>query len=149
MDKNQEKEKTELEQVNITALVKAWKWAMFIAVLGFIATGVLLIVGIIAMAFLCIFNKGASSSTLTAWLGSSFIIAAGVSYFFPVLYLFRFSKNMRDIKNKNDKQLLTKAFSNLRSCFTWFGILVIIGIVLYVVTFLILGASVTFLKDIM
>ena len=148
MDISQEKTITELEQDNIIALDSIWKWAMFLAILGFIATAVLFIIGLAAIVFLCIFNKGESSSTLTAWLGSSFIIAAGVFYYFPFLNLFRFSKNIRDGISKNDKQLLTKALGSLRSCFTWFGILVIVGIVLYVITFFVLGASVTFLKDI-
>ena len=149
MDKSQDEVETGLENENIRDLRTTGKWAMFLAILGFISTTVLIIIGLIALAFLLIFNKGDTTSTLTAWLGCSFIIAAGISYFFPFLKLFQFSRNIRDAIIKNDKQLVTSAFKNLRSSFTWFGILVIIGILLYVITFFIFGASVTFLKDIM
>jgi len=139
--------KTELEQESLKDLDKTRKWAMFLAILGFIGVVVLLVVGLSAVLFLCIFNKGDTSSTYPGWLACSIFIASAVLYFFPVLYLFRFSKNISDAVKTPDKQLLTKAFRNLKYCFTWFGIVIIVAIILYVVTFFILGASVTFLKD--
>ena len=147
MDNLQETIETGLEQANLKDLDITRKWAMFLAILGFIFAGVLLIVGIFAVIFLFIFNKGDPSSTYPAWLVCSVLIVSAILCFFPVLYLFRFSKNMRDAVKKADKQLLTKAFRNLKNCFTWFGIMVIVAIALYVITFFILGTSVTFLKD--
>ena len=147
MDNIEEPIKPGLEQENLKDLDITRKWAMFIAILGFIGVGVLLVVGIFAVLFLCIFNKGDTSTTYPGWLVCSTFIALAVLYFFPVLYLFRFSKNMSDAVKTPDKQMLTKAFRNLKYCFRWFGILIIVAIVLYVVTFFILGASITFLKD--
>lgn len=148
MDNTQENHKKEPGQDYIACLGRMWKWSLLISILGFIATFVLFIIGTAAVVFLCIFNKGESGSSLTAWLGSSYLIAAGIFYFIPVLRLFQFSKNIRDAIHENDNQLINKAMGNLRSCFVWFGILVIVGIVLYIITFFILGASVTLLKDI-
>jgi hypothetical protein len=147
MDSIEEKIKTGLEQENLKDLDITRKWAMFISILGFIGVGVLLIVGIFAVLFLCIFNKGDTSTTYPGWFICSVLIASAVLYFFPVLYLFRFSKNMSDTVKTPDRHLLTKAFRNLKYCFRWFGILMIVAIVLYVITFFVLGSSVTFLKD--
>lgn len=58
MDSTEENIKTGLEQENLKDLEITRKWAMFISILGFIGVGVLLIVGIFAVLFLCIFNKG-------------------------------------------------------------------------------------------
>ena len=147
MDNSQVKGRSGLEPECIKDLDKTRKWAMFLAIFGFIGAGALLIVGIFAVAFFSIFNKGDTLTIFPGWFICSVLIASAVLYFFPVLYLYRFSKSMSKAINLTDNKLLTSAFQNLRHCFTWFGILVIVAIVLYVITFIVMGSSVTFLKD--
>ena len=148
MDNSQENDKTGLEQECIKDLDKTRKWALFLAIFGFIVSGVLLILGIFAGVFLGIFNKGDTVTIYPGWYICSVLLASAVLNFLPVLYLYRFSKNMSEAVKTTDDKLVTTAFQNLRYSFTWFGILVIVAIVVYIITFIVLGSSVAFLKDI-
>jgi len=148
MDNTQENDKTGLEPECINDLDKTRKWAMFLAIFGFIVSGVLLIVGIFAVVFFWIFNKGDTATIYPGWYICSVLIASAVLNFLPVLYLYRFSKNISDAVKTTDKKLVTTAFRNLSYSFTWFGILVIVAIAVYIITFIVLGSSVALLKDI-
>ncbi len=147
MDNLEEITKLEIEQETLKDLDKTRKWTMFLAILGFIGIGVLLIVGLFTGVFLSVFNKGDTATSYPGWLVCIIIIAASILYFFPMLYIFRFSKFMSIVIKTRDKEELKKAFKNLRSYFTYIGILVIVVLVIYIIAFLVMGASVTFLKD--
>jgi Na+/melibiose symporter-like transporter len=148
MDNLEEKPKIELEYETLKDLDKTRKWTMFLAILGFIGIGALLIVGIITGIFLSVFNKGDTASSYPGWLACVIIISASAIYFFPLLYMFRFSRFIASVAKTKSTEELKKAFKNLRSYFTYIGILVIVLLVIYVVAFLALGSSFNFLKDI-
>lgn len=148
MDNAQEKPGIELEFETLKDLDKTRKWTMFLAILGFIGIGVMLIVGIFTGIFLSIFNKSNTGTSYPGWLVCIIIISASAIYFFPMLYIFRFSKFLSGVAKTRDKEELKKAFKNLRSYFTYIGILLITVLVIYVIAFIALGASFTFLKDI-
>jgi hypothetical protein len=61
--------------------------------------------------------------------------------------MFRFSKFIAGVTKTHNKEELKKAFKNLRSYYTYIGILVIAILIIYVISFLALGASFNFLKD--
>ena len=147
MDNSEEITKIEIEAETLKDLDRTRKWTMFLAILGFIGIGVLLIVGIFACIFLSVFNKGDTAHSYPGWLVCIIIIEVSVIYFFPMLYIFRFSKFLSGVAKTYDKEELKKAFKNLRSHFTYIGIMVIVMLVIYVITFLAMGASFTFLKD--
>src|SRR4030042_1626424 len=147
MDNSEEITKIEIGAETLKDLDRTRKWTMFLAILGFIGIGVLLIVGIFAGIFLSVFNKGDTATSYPGWLVCIIIIAASVIYFFPMLYIFRFSKFLSGVAKTSDKEELKKAFKNLRLYFTYIGILVIVVLVIYVIAFLAMGASFTFLKD--
>jgi len=147
MENIEEKPKIELELETLRDLDRTRRWTMFLAILGFIAIGVLLIVGIFTGIFLSIFNKGDTATSYPGWMVCVFIISASVINFFPMLYIFRFSKFISGVAKTHDKEELKKAFRNLRSYFTYVGIVIIVALVVYVITFLALGASFDFIKD--
>jgi formate hydrogenlyase subunit 3/multisubunit Na+/H+ antiporter MnhD subunit len=147
MENNLEFKKIEIEQETLKDLNTTRKWTMFFAILGFIAIGIMIIVGLFAGLFLTVFKTGNSGLGLTEGLVFIFVLLFGVIYFFPVLYLFRFSKHTSNAVKTLDKEELHKAFKNLRAYFVYIGILVIIILSLYVIAFIAAGASVAFLKD--
>ncbi|MFH0842423.1 MAG: DUF5362 family protein [Bacteroidota bacterium] len=147
MEYTEEKLKIELEIETLRDLDRTRRWTMFLAILGFIAIGVLLIVGIFTGIFLSIFNKGDTSTSYPGWLVCIIIISTSVINFFPMLYIFRFSKFISGVAKSHDKEELKKAFKNLRSYFTYVGVVVIVALVVYVVTLLALGASFDFIKN--
>jgi hypothetical protein len=147
MEDTTEIRKIEIEQDTLKDLDKARKWSMFLAILGFIGIGLILIIGLFAGAFLTVFKSGDSATGITEILVFLFVLVFAVIYFFPVLYLFRFSKYTSNAVRTLDKQELHKAFRNLRRYFVYIGILIIVVLVIYIVAFIAAGASVAFLKD--
>jgi len=124
------------------------KWTMFLSVLGFIFLGLLIVVGVATSTFLTAFkskevNLGVPESLMIVL----FIIIAAI-YFFPVLFLFRFSRNTRDAIHNHDKLKLEKAFRNLRTYFTYIGVLVIIVLSIYLLALVVAGSSMSFLKGV-
>jgi len=146
MDDIEEKTQIQMEVETLRDLDKTRKWTMFLAILGFIGIGVMLLIGIFTGIFLSVFNKGDSASSFPGWLLTVIIISASVIYFFPLLYMYRFSKFISGVAKTKSPGELKKAFKNLRSYFTYIGILVIAVLVIYIVAIVVLGSSFTFLK---
>ncbi len=147
MENTSEIRKIEIEQETINDLNTTRRWTMFLAILGFIGIGIMLIIGIVAGLFLSVFKTDANLSVLESGLAFFLILVITVIYFFPMLFLFRFSKHTSNAVKTFDKQELRKAFKNLRAYFVYTGILILVVLAAYVVIFAVAGASVAFLKD--
>ncbi len=147
MEDNQEIRKIEIEQDTLKDLDTTRKWSMFLAILGFVGIGLILIIGLFTGTFLTVFKSGNSGLGITEMMVLLVVLVFSVIYFFPVLYLFRFSKHTSNAVRNLDKLELHKAFNNLRKYYVYIGILIIVFLVLYVVAFIAAGASVSFLKD--
>jgi formate hydrogenlyase subunit 3/multisubunit Na+/H+ antiporter MnhD subunit len=139
--------KIEIDQETLNDLNTTRKWTMFLAILGFIGIGFMVIIGLFAGVFLSVFNTDQVPLGFPEWLIFVVILAFAVLYFFPVLFLFRFSRHTSNAVKTLDKQELSKAIRNLRAYYVYIGILVIVVLVIYVIAFIIAGASVAFLKD--
>jgi hypothetical protein len=124
------------------------KWTMFLAVLGFIFLGLMLITGIVTGTFLTAFKSKEVGLGLPESLILALFIVVAIIFYLPVLFLFRFSRNTRDAVQNRDKQKLEKAFRNLRIYFTYFGILVIIILSLYLLALAMAGSSMALLKGV-
>ncbi|MGC1631594.1 MAG: DUF5362 family protein [Gelidibacter sp.] len=70
-------------------------------------------------------------------------IVMGLIYFFPVLYLFNFSRKMKSALSLNTNEDLTAAFSNLKSHYKFLGVFTIVIISLYVLIVVIAMISAT------
>jgi hypothetical protein len=147
MENAPEIRKIEIEQESLNYLNITRKWTMFLAILGFIGIGILIIIGVIAGVFLSAFKTAEIPSGFPEWMISVFIIVLAIIYFFPVLYLFRFSKHTSNAVNTMDKEEMRKAFKNLKSYFLYCGILIIIVLAMYIVVLVGAGASMAFLKN--
>jgi hypothetical protein len=114
----------------ISHLVSIRKWTMFLSILGFVASGFMILFGL----FFGVVGKTFGSSEIASVFPSIFLMilyaALGAIYFFPSLYLYRFSFNMKwAIESKMDMQL-NEALKHLRSFFAFTGILTIVMLVL-------------------
>jgi hypothetical protein len=146
MENSPEPRRIEISTSSLNHLNSTRKWTMFLSVLGFIFLGLLIIFGLVTSTFLTAFktrevNLGVPESLFIV----VFIVGAAV-YFFPVFYLFRFSRNMRDAIQGLNQEKLDMAFRNLRIYFTYIGILVIIVLSIYLLALIAAGATVSFLK---
>jgi hypothetical protein len=146
MDTQTEAKGIEIGTETLKDLNIARKWAMFLAIIGFIVLGLFIILGLIAGTFLKTFGGGESISGIPeSLIFISYIILALV-YFFPVMYLFRFSKFTSRAILSLDRKYLDKAIKNLKLYFAYIGILIIIILSFYIVVLIVAGSSIAFLK---
>jgi hypothetical protein len=141
-----ETRKIEIEEKTLSHLNTASKWAMFLAIVAFIFLGLILIIGLLAGTFLSAFSTGEKGLGIPESLMFIPVLLIGVIYFFPVLFLFRFSKFAHRAIQTLDKLELNKAIKNLKACFAYIGILIIIILTLYILVLIVAGSSMAFLK---
>jgi hypothetical protein len=146
MESSPEARKIEIEQKTLDNLNTIRKWTMFIAIIGFILLGLLLIIGLIAGTFLSAFKLGETGLGIPESLGLIVVFVVAVVYFFPVFFLFRFSKHTGNAVQSLNKEELHKAFKNLKSYVVYLGVLIIIGLSIYVMALVFAGSAIAFLK---
>ena len=146
METPSEERKIEIGAEALNHLNSAWKWTMFLSILGFIFLGLLIVAGVVTSTFLSAFKTQEANLGIPESLMIILLIVIAAIYFFPVFFLFRFSRNTRDAIQTLDRRKLEKAFRNLRIYFTYIGIMVIVVLSIYLVTLLAAGASMSFLK---
>lgn len=116
------------------------KWGYFLAILGFIFTGFIVIGALFAG-----FMFGAMSDELGMGISGGLIsvlyLVLALVYFIPILYLFRFSSKARMALQSGSDSELTEAFQNLKSHYKFIGILTIVILALYVIFFLFGGLN--------
>jgi len=78
-----ENRKIEIEQETLKHLNTTRKWAMFLAIIGFIILGLIVIIGLIAGTFLTAFNSGGKDLGIPESLMFVPILLLAVIYFFP------------------------------------------------------------------
>ncbi len=119
-------------------LFETAKWGKFLAIIGFVFCG-LMILGCIALAvsYSNMPDGYVYESYKRTRIGVVFFyLVLAVLYFFPCLYLLRFSDKMRTALTADDQPLLTTGFQNLKILFRYVGIMTIIMVALFVLLFL-------------
>lgn len=119
-------------------LFETTKWAKFLAIVGYIGLGLIVLIAIFIMAGFSQLNEftGGIYPMNFGFIGVIYIIMA-VIYYFPITYLFKFSSNIKKALESDDEQLLTTGFENLKSLNKFLGILTIIVLSLYAMILLI------------
>lgn len=114
-------------------LAEAAKWTTFLAILGYIG------IGFMVLAALFMMTIGASLSSYNSMMPlggglffSLFYLIIAAFYFIPVNYLYKFGSNMKSALRSNNQAELTKAFEYLKSHYKFIGILTIVVIGLYI-----------------
>jgi hypothetical protein len=141
-----ENRKIEIDQETLKHLNTTRKWAMFHAIIGFIFLGLILIIGLLAGTFLTTFSSGVKGSGIPESLMFIPVLVIAVVYFFPILFLFRFSKHSSHAIQNLDKLEFNKAIKNLKYWFAYLGVLVIAIFSFYIIVLVVAGSSMAFLK---
>ena len=135
------KKNSELKLTNesLENLNQTRKWTMFFAILGFVGIGFLAI-GFIIMAIIGSVGgiMGHMESAIFGVLAVLYLII-GVLYFFPVMYLLKFSTNMKTAIEQTKQNNLVYAFEYLKSHYKFMGIFTIAIFGLYIVAGIIIG----------
>lgn len=111
-------------------------WARFLAIVGFVFLGFLLLGAVAAALFLDSSLKGIDSSAPEG-LGILFAfmyLLLGVVYFFPVWYMYRFATLTKQAIASQNGKLLESAFVNQTRMYRFYGVMVIIILGVYVLT---------------
>ena len=118
------------------------KWTRFLSIVGFVVIGFMVLA---SFAFGSIFSAMPTADLMPfpPIIFTVMYLLFAALYFFPILYLYRFSTSMLkaiDFQNQTD---LEHAFSNLKSHYKFIGILTIIVLGFYALMFLfgILGGA--------
>ena len=125
-------------------LNEAAKWGKFLAIVGFVMCGLIVVIAFFVGSFLAMmtnsYNEGYSSTArLTGGMGvvvTIFYIGIAILFFFPYLFLFRFATRMRTALNTNDQLTLNTSFQNLKIMFRYVGILTIVMLSFYALAIL-------------
>jgi hypothetical protein len=141
-----ENRKIEIEERTLIQLNKTRKWAMFLAIIGFIFLGLMIVMGLAAGTFFRTFNSVSAEKGIPGYLMFLPVIGLAIIYFFPVLFLFRFSKHSALAITTYDKKEFHKAVKYLKFYFAYIGVLIILVFIVYFSILIIAGSSVAFLK---
>lgn len=119
-------------------LADAARWARFLAIIGFVFLGLMVVAGFFMAFALNKFTQVDSELTAVSGAGFGGILGAttaftyilmAVIYFFPLLYLLRFANNLNTALATNEQEHLIASFQNLKSCLRYVGIVTIIVLV--------------------
>ncbi|WP_237588861.1 hypothetical protein [Polaribacter sargassicola] len=129
---------TQLEQLTLTSASKSFlketaKWAKFLAVLGFIFIGLMVVFAIFSTTIFDLASKMQEGvpANLGLIMTAVYLVLAFI-YFFPVYYLLQFSNKMKKALLSKDDEILAKAFQMLKSHYKFIGVFTIITISLYI-----------------
>ena len=136
----------QLTSKSVIYLLKAAKWGKFLAILGFIVSG-LLIVGGIMMSFvlnmvseeMVPLNMPFSPKILSL----IYIIIAGI-FLIPVIFLNSFSNNAIKAVNLSSTEKMTTSLKSLKNLFVFVGISTVVLLALYTIILIAVGTAAFF-----
>jgi hypothetical protein len=130
----------QLDQSSINFLSETARWSRFLAIIGFIYCGLMILVGIFIGTIMSMITASTMAETAPSMIGTGFsgalIIIVSLLLFLPAYYLFNFSTKMRRALHNNDQLVLNESLKNLKSFFKFYGIFVIVVISFYILLLL-------------
>jgi hypothetical protein len=135
-----------MENTNLTTTTLKWlydtaRWARFIAILGFVFIGFMVVIGIFITPVLSYLNEelaaSATSPQVSPVLLAIIYLVIAIVYFFPIYYLFQFSNGIIVAYKAKHEENLNASFHYLKKHFKFIGILMIISMAVYFIIFLI------------
>jgi hypothetical protein len=146
MENIPEARKIEIGQDTLKQLNKTRKWTMFLAVSGFIFLGLIVAIGIITGTFLTAFNQSDKIPGIPDAMLLGAFSALALMIFFPVLFLFRFSKHASKAISTLESKEILKTIKYLKRFFVSLGILLIITTLTYLIALVLDSTSIGFLR---
>lgn len=127
-------------------LSDAARWAKFLAIMGFVLCGFMILLAafagqILSNAFRTMEQMGTTSFD-TMGFSIIYLVLAAI-WFFPCFYLYRFSTRIQQGIRSREQGALNQGFMNLKSCFRFIGIFTLIMMGLYAMIIVVmLGAAI-------
>jgi hypothetical protein len=128
---NTEDKKIVLGSNEIYQLTQTRKWTMFLSISGLVFIGL-----IIAVILAGIISKlGSSANSFITFLPLVIVV---LIYFFPIYYLFQFSRYSKMAIKSMEENVLSIAFKYLKMHFRFMAIVIMIALLIYIIV----GASI-------
>jgi len=133
--------KLEINQSIRESLGTMTYWSKFLAIIGFIGIGFMVIAAIGFIIGGSMLENFGQFQLMFTVLYPLIYIALAILYFFPVNYMYRFAVKSRNALNSNSQENLDSGLSNLASSYKYIGVMTIVIISLYALIFIISIAS--------
>jgi uncharacterized membrane protein len=112
------------------------KWSKFLSIVGFIGIGLLIVFSIFIGFFMPNFLPSDQADIMSGGLFGFVYLLMAALYFFPVLYMYKFSKHMKTALSNNDTENIDEAFKYLKSQYKFMGIYTIVCLGIYILSIL-------------
>ncbi len=141
MDLSESNNQLEITETAKVYLQETAKWGKFLAITGFVMCGIMVLAGI----FMGTIFSTLMSSTMVqpnaampnmGLVMTIMYVTIAIIYFFPCLYLYKFSTKTQLALENSDSEVLTVAFENQKSIFKFIGIFTIVILVIYGMLFI-------------
>ncbi|MGR3810623.1 hypothetical protein [Jiulongibacter sp. NS-SX5] len=126
-------------------IIKASKWAKFLAVLGFIGSGFMALAGLVMIGLAGVFDSFKETPGFGE-LGGFFAffpllyLAVAVAYFFPSLYLYRFAEKSAGSAEFMQQEEMEKAFGYHFKLYRFVGVFTIAMFALYIIMIIVMSS---------
>lgn len=108
------------------------KWTKFLAIMGFIGSGFMVLLGLFFTVMMRAFGQSRDFGSIVPVLMGIFYVILGAAYCIPSYFLFRFSTNTKSALATGNDESLTVGLRYLRTFFVFIGISVVAIIALYI-----------------
>jgi hypothetical protein len=133
----------EVDEIAKSHLLETARWGKFLAIVGFVFIGLMVIFGL----FTGLAASSFSSGGLLGGIGGVgllllYLLIAAL-YFYPCFALFKFATNMKPAINTMNREQFNSALGKLKALFQYMGVMTIILLSLYgiVLLFVIIGLA--------
>jgi hypothetical protein len=135
----------QLTPESVAYLATAAKWGKFLAILGFISMGFVILAGLaMGLIFSVMGDKMEGMGGLMSASTSSFVsilyIIIGVITGIPLYFLNSFSNNVTKAIRNNNTTTMTTALRRLKSLFAFIGIYTVAMIAIYIIAILVFAS---------
>lgn len=136
--REEEQPKIVVTDVTRNTLLEMSRWTKFLSILGFVFISLMLLGG--AFVALAINSISSSLSPVLVSLGAVglfmvYVLIVAID-FYPIYALLKYSANIKAALQNNDQERFDRALKYLRNMFIYIGVLFIVLIGLYAISFI-------------
>ena len=147
MEENQSLFSLSIDPVTKSNLNSVANWAKFLAIVGFLVLLVALVGSILTLTIYSDYIIGSSSEDAYGqqiarnlrWATATVAFITIVIGYFPCLFLFKFANSMKKALHANSQTDLNRAFTLMKVYFRYLGLVILILIIIYSLTFFLPG----------
>ena len=124
-------EQLQISQNGMTFLKETSKWALFLAIMGYIGIGFMVLLALMVFGISAVGAFTEFGILGGGGLALIYLVMAGL-YFIPVHYLYKFSEAMKKAVNSGEDKALENGLKYLKKHYKFIGIMMIVIMSLYV-----------------